>query len=93
MVENAEQTAREGEIQQIQGENLCRAMGNCHSDTRRKKNDQEIFIFDSVGFALEDYSILRLIYNLAQEYGLGQSLDLILSQKSKNLFGEGLLMR
>lgn len=95
VVENAEQTAREGEVQQIQGEKIYAELWEII--TRHKagrKNDQEIFIFDSVGFALEDYSILRFIYDLAQEYRLGQSLDLIPSLKNpKNLFGECLLPR
>jgi ornithine cyclodeaminase len=34
-------------------------------------------VFDSVGFALEDYSALRFVRDAAQELGLGQLLSLI----------------
>ena len=49
-------------------------------------SDEEVTIFDSVGFALEDYSVLRLIHDLSSKYGLGQQMDLIPPIKdSKNL--------
>jgi len=38
---------------------------------------QQITLFDSVGFALQDYSVLRLMRDLAQELGLGQPVNLI----------------
>ena len=34
-------------------------------------------MFDSVGFALEDYSALRFMRDAARELGLGQRLSLI----------------
>ena len=37
----------------------------------------EVTVFDSVGFALEDYSAMRLMHGLAGELGLGVPLDLI----------------
>ncbi|MCI0732607.1 MAG: ornithine cyclodeaminase, partial [Methylococcaceae bacterium] len=40
-------------------------------------SEHEITLFDSVGFALEDFAILRLIYDLAGELGLGSEIDLI----------------
>jgi ornithine cyclodeaminase len=42
-----------------------------------RQNNQEITLFDSVGFALEDNSILRVVYDLAKEYRLGAELPLI----------------
>lgn len=51
-----------------------------------RSNDKEITVFDSVGFALEDYSVLRLTYDLAKKYNLGHELDLIPQIKDpKNL--------
>jgi len=38
---------------------------------------QQITLFDSVGFALQDYSVLRLMRDLAKELGLGQPLNLM----------------
>jgi len=52
-----------------------------------RQDDQEITLFDSVGFALEDYSILRVVYELAKEYQLGTEADLIPELNDpKNLF-------
>ena len=34
-------------------------------------------IFDSVGFAIEDYSILKLIYQLANELDIGKDMYMI----------------
>jgi ornithine cyclodeaminase len=46
-------------------------------------------VFDSVGFALEDFSALRLLRDLAQELGLGEPLDLIPQMADpKDLFGQ-----
>ena len=37
----------------------------------------DVTVFDSVGFALEDFSALRLMAALAADLGLGQTVDLI----------------
>jgi ornithine cyclodeaminase len=34
-------------------------------------------LFDSVGFALEDFSALRYVYGLAAEHRVGYPIDLI----------------
>ncbi|CAG2126816.1 ornithine cyclodeaminase [Cupriavidus plantarum] len=48
----------------------------------------EITVFDSVGFALEDYSALRYLRDSADALGLGQTLDLVPRQADpKDLFG------
>ncbi len=78
VVEYLPQTRVEGEIQQLPD-------GDVHGElwelvTGRKpgrESDDEITLFDSVGFALEDFSILRLVYGLSQQFGLGQEVDLI----------------
>ena len=46
-------------------------------------------MFDSVGFALEDFSALTFVRDAAAELGLGTRLDLVPhSADPKNLFGE-----
>ena len=54
-----------------------------------RTSDQDITLFDSVGFALEDFSILRLCYQLAQDYHAGMETKLIPDTLSdcKNLYG------
>ena len=48
----------------------------------------QITVFDSVGFALEDFSALRLLRDLAIELGLGRAIDLVPDLADpKNLFG------
>lgn len=44
-------------------------------------------IFDSVGFALQDYSVLRLMYKLAKNLNIGNELNLVPNIKDvKNLY-------
>lgn len=44
-------------------------------------------LYDSVGFALEDYSVLRLIYKLAKQHNIGTEMELIPELDDvKNLF-------
>ncbi|MEL3901230.1 MAG: ornithine cyclodeaminase [Treponema phagedenis] len=51
----------------------------------RKPDD--ITIFDSVGFALEDYSILRLMYDIAKEEHIGTEEVLVpVLENPKNLY-------
>lgn len=38
---------------------------------------EEITLFDSVGFALEDYSVLRYVYQLAENFHVGHMLDML----------------
>jgi ornithine cyclodeaminase len=50
---------------------------------------EQLTVFDSVGFALEDFSALRLLRDCAHELGLGRRLDLIpAAADPKNLFGQ-----
>ncbi len=54
----------------------------------RESHDQ-VTVFDSVGFALEDFSALRLLADLSRQLGLGAPLDLIPRMADpKDLFGE-----
>jgi ornithine cyclodeaminase len=50
---------------------------------------EQVTVFDSVGFALEDFSALRLLRDMSLQLGLGAPLDLIPQMADpKDLFGE-----
>ena len=88
-VEFAPQSRIEGDIQQMEAEftvtELWEVLGG-HQPGR--DNDEQITVFDSVGFALEDFSALRFMYQTALKLGLGTRLDLIPAlEDPKNLFG------
>jgi len=42
-----------------------------------RRDADQITLFDSVGFALQDYSALRFMRDAAKELGLGQVVSLI----------------
>ncbi|MFT7723829.1 MAG: ornithine cyclodeaminase [Roseateles sp.] len=54
-----------------------------------RESAAQVTVFDSVGFALEDFSALRLLHDLGRQLGLGAPLDLVPRMADpKNLFGE-----
>lgn len=77
-VEYEPQTRVEGDLQQMPADfpvtELWRVLAG---QAPGRSSDAEITLFDSVGFALEDFSALRLMGELAAELGLGQPLALI----------------
>lgn len=77
-VEYEPQTRVEGEIQQMAADfpvvELWRVLAG--AEVGRQSEDQ-VTVFDSVGFALEDYSALRLIHALALQQGAGRDIDLV----------------
>jgi len=88
-VEYEPQTCIEGDIQQMATDfpvtELWRVLSG---DAAGRKEEQEITVFDSVGFALEDYSALTFIRDMAGEFGIGEVLKLIpQTADPKNLFG------
>lgn len=89
VVEYKPQSLVEGEMQQCDAGLIHAELWElvCKNKPGRQNND-EITLFDSVGFALEDYSILRVVYELSKEYRLGAELPLIPELNDpKNLFG------
>jgi ornithine cyclodeaminase len=53
-----------------------------------RSSPDQVTIFDSVGFALEDYSALRYMRDVAIELGMSETLSLIPAMENpKNLFG------
>ena len=77
-VEYEPQTRIEGDLQQMPAHfavtELWRVLLG-QAPGRQAATD--VTVFDSVGFALEDFSALRLMAALAAELGLGRPLDLI----------------
>ena len=89
VVEYLQQSRLEGEIQQLPKNGVYAELWElvCKKKPGRI-NTQEITLFDSVGFALEDFSILRVVYKLAVEHRLGTELPLIPElDNPKNLYG------
>ena len=87
-VEYMPQTKIEGEIQQVSDDFPTTELHEVIKGLKKgRKNDDEVTLFDSVGFAIEDFSVLKLVYKLAQKYNIGKELDLIPSmQDPKDLF-------
>ena len=88
-VEFEPQTRIEGDLQQMPAEfpvtELWRVLTGLAPG---RLADAEVTVFDSVGFALEDFSALRLIGRLAAGAGLGRRLDLVPARGDpKDLFG------
>ncbi len=89
VVEYKPQSLIEGEVQQCTADLIYAELWElvCKNKPGRQ-NNHEITLFDAVGFALEDYSILRVVYELAKEHQLGTELPLIPELNDpKNLFG------
>jgi ornithine cyclodeaminase len=89
-VEYEPQSRVEGDIQQMPADfevtELWRVLAG-HAPGRR--NAAEVTVFDSVGFALEDFAALRLMGALAKGLGLGQAVDLIPDMADpKDLFSQ-----
>lgn len=88
VVEYLPQSEHEGEIQQCHGHVYAELWEIVSKQKPGRVSQAEITLFDSVGFALEDFSILRCVAELANQQGLGRSVDLLPSLTNpKNLFG------
>jgi ornithine cyclodeaminase len=77
-VEYEPQTRIEGDIQQLPKDfpvvDLWRVLAG--TETGRQSADQ-VTVFDSVGFALEDYSVLRYVNAEAGKRNLGENVELV----------------
>jgi ornithine cyclodeaminase len=77
VVEYFEQSLVEGEIQRF-GEDVARQYVHAEMHElvnkfkKGRESENEITIFDSVGIALEDYSVLKLVYELSNTYQFGE---------------------
>jgi ornithine cyclodeaminase len=89
-VEYEPQSRVEGDVQQMPADfpvtEFWRVLAG---DAPGRASSSQVTVFDSVGFALEDFSALRLLSDLSQQLGLGSPLDLIPQMADpKDLFGE-----
>ena len=87
-VEYEPQTRIEGDIQQLPVDHdVVELWQVLAGKAKGRVHPQQITVFDSVGFALEDFSALRLIYELACRYELGENIELIPHlENTKDLF-------
>ncbi|MGB3068500.1 MAG: ornithine cyclodeaminase [Ottowia sp.] len=88
-VEFEPQSRIEGEIQQMPADfevtELWRVLAGA---TPGRRSDEEVTLFDSVGFALEDFAALGFIHEQALALGMGERLELLPETTDpKNLFG------
>ena len=88
-VEYPAQTRIEGEIQQLAPEHPVRELWQVIAgQTPGRQNASEATLFDSVGFAIEDFSALRYVRGKLAETGLFEQLDMIADPDDpRDLFG------
>lgn len=78
VVEYEPQTRVEGDIQQLPAEFAVTELWQVlQGHAPGRENARQITVFDSVGFALEDFSALRWLRDSALQLGLGSLADLI----------------
>jgi ornithine cyclodeaminase len=89
VVEFEPQARIEGEIQQLDASVRVTELADVLSRRQAGRLDErDVTIFDSVGFALNDFSALRYLQRLDRESGDGERIDLIPRlDDPKNLFG------
>lgn len=77
-VEYEPQTRIEGDLQQLPADFAVTELWQVLAGKAPgRTDDQQITVFDSVGFALEDYSALRYMRDAAADLGLNRLLSLI----------------
>ena len=90
VVEFEPQSRVEGEIQQMPADFAVTEFHRILTgQAPGRRTAQEVTVFDSVGFALEDFSALRTLHALLQQYPhLGTPIDLVPQMNDpKDLFG------
>lgn len=88
-VEFPPQTRIEGEIQQLAPDHPVTELWKVMTDKAiGRTNAKQITLFDSVGFATEDFSALRYVRDQLQKTGLYEELDLLADpDEPRDLFG------
>ncbi|WP_156916866.1 ornithine cyclodeaminase [Leisingera aquimarina] len=88
-VEYPPQTWVEGEIQQLDEDHPTTELWQVVTgQAEGRKDARQITLFDSVGFAIEDFSALRYIYRAIQDTGFYADLDLLADPDDpRDLFG------
>jgi ornithine cyclodeaminase len=89
VVEYLPQTRIEGDIQSLGADATAPELWQIIGGQEIGRSDAaQVTIFDSVGFALEDYSALRYVFDKARELGVGKSTALVPDPADpKDLFG------
>jgi len=88
-VEFPEQTRVEGEIQQLAADHPVTELWQVIAGkVAGRTGERQITLFDSVGFAIEDFSALRYVRDQLKATGLYQELDLLADpDEPRDLFG------
>ncbi len=88
-VEFEPQTRIEGDIQQMPADFSVTEFWRVLTATAPgRSSSAQVTVFDSVGFALEDFSALTYMRDAAVELGLGELIELVpFAEDPKNLFG------
>lgn len=88
-VEFPPQTRIEGEIQQLDPDHPVTELWQVITGTATGRSDaRQITLFDSVGFAIEDFSALRYIHDQLQTLPYSEPLDMIADPDDpRDLFG------
>ncbi|WGW03008.1 ornithine cyclodeaminase [Tropicibacter oceani] len=88
-VEYPAQTRIEGEIQQLPADHPVTELWQVITGQAPGRRDaRQITLFDSVGFAIEDFSALRYVLTKARDTGLNLPLDLLADPDDpRDLFG------
>ncbi|MFN7092844.1 MAG: ornithine cyclodeaminase, partial [Allorhizobium sp.] len=88
-VEYPPQTRIEGEIQQMDPDYAVTELWQVVTgEVEGRRNDKQITLFDSVGFAIEDFSALRYVRERVRGTAFFQSVDLIADPDDpRDLFG------
>lgn len=77
-VEYEPQTRIEGDIQQMPADFAVTELWQVlDGSAPGRSDDKQITVFDSVGFALEDYSTLRYVLAQAEQRNLGETIALV----------------
>lgn len=87
-VEYEPQTRIEGEIQQLDRAHPVTELWEVILGRKPGRTSlEQITLFDSVGFAIEDFSTLRLLRDLSSTLGLGEEIDFLAAPTNpKDLF-------
>ncbi|WP_084084549.1 ornithine cyclodeaminase [Cupriavidus sp. USMAA2-4] len=88
-VEYAAQTRIEGEIQQLPADTPVTELWQLVSrQARGRESADDVTVFDSVGFALEDYSALRWLHAKTHALHIGRYVELVANAPDpRDLFG------
>ncbi|UDF32021.1 UNVERIFIED_ORG: ornithine cyclodeaminase (plasmid) [Roseateles sp. XES5] len=88
-VEYPPQTRIEGEIQQLPAEHPVIELWQVMTgEVEGRRSADQITLFDSVGFAIEDFSALRYVRDKISEFGMFAELDLLADpDEPRDLYG------